>query len=151
MSVIAEAATRVAANNGLQGSINSMQSSLAGYAQLGNPNRFTANQTINGDLSANKISAAGELTASGGTILPPLQQATSQQGYPSNPIDLAASVSDGANAHGETFRWQSVPVNNGTPTFAAQLSLLYGGGVTPSATGFSFNADGTLNFIANQK
>jgi hypothetical protein len=43
-----------------------------------------------------------------------------------------------------------VPINNGSANFGAQLSLLYGGGTTPSPTGFSANPDGSLNFVSNQ-
>lgn len=96
-------------------------------------NTLMSNQTVQGNLA-----------------LAPTGTATSAQGYASNPLDLAASVSDGANTHNETFRWQSVPLNNGTANFGAQLSLLYGGGTTPTPTGFSANPDGSLNFVGNQ-
>jgi hypothetical protein len=96
-------------------------------------NTLTSNQTLQGNLA-----------------LAPTGLATPAQGYASNPLDLAASVSDGTNTHNETFRWQSVPLNNGAANFGAQLSLLYGGGTTPTPTGFSANPDGSVNFVSNQ-
>ena len=96
-------------------------------------NTLLSNQTLQGNLA-----------------LAPTGLATPAQGFASNPLDLAASVSDGTNTHNETFRWQSVPLNNGTANFGAQLSLLYGGGTTPTPTGFSANPDGSLNFVGNQ-
>lgn len=149
-SVANEATLRASADNALQGNITALQNSLGNYAQVNAPNKFAASQIINGDLSVNNVNAAGELTAAGGALLPAVQTATASQGFPSNPFDLAASLSDGNNSHNETFRWQAVPVNNGGANFAAQLSLLYGGGTTPMPTGFSFNADGTQNFASNQ-
>ena len=144
-----EAVQRAAADTTLQGNLTVLQNSLSGYAQLGAANKFAASQIINGDLSANNVNAAGLLTTNG-ALLPAVQQATPAQGFPSNPFDLAASVSDGTNSHNETFRWVAVPVNSGSQNYSAALKLQYGDGGVPGDTGVSIDRNGIFTFAPGQ-
>ncbi len=53
-------------------------------------------------------------------------------------------------AENRAFRIQALPGGNNTANPFATLALLYSNGTTTAPTGLSFNADGTINFSANQ-
>jgi hypothetical protein len=91
----------------------------------------------------------------GGLTLPPLSDApkNSVTGISSSTFDLIASAfnSSAKSAQGEHFRWQADAVNSNSDNPSGQLSLLFGArGSKPKPTGFSFNADGTVNFAPQQ-
>jgi len=91
----------------------------------------------------------------GGVTLPPLSDApkNSVTGISSNSLDLIASAFNSAttSAEREHFRWQADAVRSNSDNPSGQLSLLFGArGAKPKPTGFSFNADGTMNFAPQQ-
>lgn len=122
-------------------------------------NSFSGDQTVNGSLtSTGNLNAlngnfSGSLS-SAGVGLAPLGTATSAGGYNSGAMDTTASVfnSTAGAAQNMEFGWQAEPAagTNNTAGPAATLNLLYGVNGTPSETGLSVNANGTINFAAGQ-
>jgi hypothetical protein len=115
----------------------SSQSSL--FARLDLTNEFPLSQSFQG-----------------GAILPAMATAprNSTAGMPSTGLDLIASVFNlkAESAQNELFRWQAEPVQSGTASPSARLSLLFGSnGATPKDTGFFINSDGTLGIVAGQQ
>jgi YVTN family beta-propeller protein len=116
------------------------------YATTG-ANLFSGDQNIVGNLSA-----TGTLTG-GGLVLPSTGTAIASQGFNSGAFDTFASVfnSTANAAQNQLFRWQAEPASNNSANPAATLNLLFGSnGATPSETGLSVNANGTINFTARQ-
>ncbi|MHB8654557.1 MAG: beta strand repeat-containing protein [Terriglobia bacterium] len=130
------------------------------FARLDIGNSFVGTQSVSGDVSAtgnlsgatgafsSSLSAAGLLTASGGAALPATGNSPTS-GSPSNPLDLIASASNGSAASNQTFRWQAVNVDGGSPS--ASLSLLFGAGNNaPAPTGLSVAPNGQITFASGQ-
>jgi hypothetical protein len=91
-----------------------------------------------------------------GLTLLPMTQARSgdSNGQASSGLDLVASAFNTATskAEGEKFRWQTEAVGSNSPQPSGRLSLLFGSNGGPlGETGFSFNADGTANFVSGQQ
>jgi len=107
------------------------------FAKLGLANVFTEQQIFGGGLTAPPLSIS--------SVENPL-------GNPSTGLDLQASVFNNGTNVPETanFRWQSEPAGSNTPNPSATLNLLFGLNKTPSETGLSVNADGTINFAPGQ-
>ena len=96
--------------------------------------------------------AGGTLT--GGLVLGATGTATAIAGNNSNPTDWTASVfNSGTTAESQTFRWQTEPVGNNTPSPSGSLSLLFSGtgnGFTPTETGLSVASNGRISFAPGQ-
>jgi hypothetical protein len=93
------------------------------------------------------LGAAGTLSA------PALDVATPLTAFPSAPLTLSASTvrSTTGDAIAQRFRWQVDPLGNNTANPTARLSLYFASDSGPFvATGFSFNANGTVNFAPGQ-
>ena len=93
------------------------------------------------------------LSENGYVSMNPLDTATSSAGFDSVALELAASAfnTSSSAAENQRFRLVTEPEDNNTPTPSGRLSLLFGsGGASPTATGLSINADGTINFAAAQ-
>ena len=122
-------------------------------------NSFTGDQNITGNLTTTGAVNAASLNLTGpfstsNLVLPPGGTATASQGFNSGALDSSASLfnSTTSSAQSFVFRWQAEPVtsSNNTANPAATLNLLYGANGTPSETGLSLNANGTINFAAGQ-
>ena len=122
-------------------------------------NSFNGDQTVNGSLTtkANLNGLNGNFSgslSSAGVNLAPLGTATSAEGYNSGALATTASVfnSTAGVPQNIQFGWQAEPAagTNNTPGPAATLNLLYGANGTPTETGLSVNANGTINFAAGQ-
>jgi len=109
------------------------------YAQLGQSNSFAATQHFPGGID---LPASGLEANSTGTL-------------DSAPLDFESSIQDSQTTSPLTqrFRWVSQPPRSGGNTSVmARLGMYYGvNGVSPTSTGLSINADGTINFAANQQ
>lgn len=98
----------------------------------------------------------GTQSFAGGTVFPEVKQSSSTGNlFSSTPQDFESSAPDPVTGKQvkRILRWVSNPVQTltGSP-LAAQLQLDFGAdGSVPSPTGFSFNSDGTLNFVPNQQ
>ena len=110
--------------------------------------------TLTGALAGTSASFSGSL-ATHGVSLPATGTADFTQGYPSYGIEMTASAynTPAQAVQDHTFRLEVEPIDNantgGAPS-SAHLNLLFGKGVTPSATGMWFNADGTIHFASGQ-
>jgi hypothetical protein len=94
----------------------------------------------------------GALTSLGGTVLAPTGTANTSQGYPSNPLDIEASVYSAnlSKAASYIFRWEAEPSGNDTSNTGATLNLLYGVSGSVNETGFSVARNGILTFASGQ-
>jgi len=130
----------------------------ANFAVTGS-NSFTGDQIVNGKVTATDTLSGTSASFSGrvssaGLALAPSGSATPSQGFRSSPFDAFASLfnSNSSTAQNMLFRWQAEPVatSNNTASPSATLNLLYGVGSSPSETGLSVNANGTVNFAPGQ-
>jgi len=96
--------------------------------------------------SANLFSESQELA--GGSVYPPLQTSGSTPS-PSSTQDFQATGISNGSLITQMFRWQATgTAQNGAQP---QLGLLYAAnGQTPTPTGLSINADGSINFASTQ-
>jgi trimeric autotransporter adhesin len=93
------------------------------------------------------------LSENGYLSLNPLDTATAGEGFDSVGLELAASAFNSSTVTAEKQRFHLVtePEGNNTATPSGRLSLLFGSGAgSPTATGLSINADGTINFAPLQ-
>lgn len=140
----ATATTATTANNALE--LNGLPASA--YALAGS-NSFSGDQTVTGN-----VTTTGAVTSAGVTTTP-TGTATAGGAYPSSPLTLTASTFNSTTGTPEPvgFALEATPVaaTNNTASPTATLNLLAVANGTPTVTGLSFNADGTINFAANQK
>ena len=103
------------------------------FAKLNANNEFQLIQQFHGGISLPSIPGDGTSA-----------EQSSPQDFNVNGLD----PSDG-NLVQQTFRWQASGVNQSLPQ--SQLGLYFGSrGAQPTATGLSFNADGSINFAPSQ-
>jgi hypothetical protein len=109
------------------------------FAQLATTNAFLATQVFKGGL----------------TLLPTAEaQIGDSNGKSSSGLDLVGSAfnTGTSKAERERFRWQTEAVNSNSANPSGRLSLLFGSTKNPFAeTGFSINADGTVNLVPSQQ
>jgi len=94
------------------------------------------------------------LMVDGPFLSPPVTTATQTGGSASQSQNLVASSfsSTSKAAENQTFQWQAEPAGNNSKTPSGTLNLLFASGAAiPAETGFHFNGDGTVNFVAGQK
>lgn len=104
---------------------------------------------VNG-VTAFSVDGSGDVNASG-VSLGASGVASGNGSFPSFQLDQTASAYNGSAAVPQLFRWQAEPTNAGTNNASGSLNLLFGaGGNTPSETGLSLNANGTINFATGQ-
>jgi hypothetical protein len=99
------------------------------------------------------LSANGGATLGGTLELAPLGTATASGGFNSNLLKFYSSAynSSSKSVVSPRFEWEAVESGNNTASPTATLELLSSttaAGATP--TGFSFNANGTINFASGQ-
>ncbi|HXR17117.1 MAG TPA: hypothetical protein VN777_13050 [Terriglobales bacterium] len=94
----------------------------------------------------------------GGTIrglfsLPTTGTATTNTGFNSQPMDLAASAFNSSTSTPvtQTFQWQAEPVGNNTSSASGSLNLLFAEGSGKFAeTGFQIDSNGQITFATGQ-
>ena len=94
----------------------------------------------------------GLLSALGGAELFPTSAATPTQGFPSNPLNLAASAYNTTLLRpiDYLFQWQAEPTGNDSTDTGATLNLLYGVSGDISETGLSVSRSGIITFAPGQ-
>ncbi len=108
----------------------------------------TATLEVNGTMTV-----AGDSTYHGALVLPALGSATASTAFSSQLIKIYASAYNSSTKAvvPPHFEWQAAATGNNTAAPSATLNLLSS---TTSAgatkTGFSFNANGTMNFASGQ-
>jgi hypothetical protein len=98
------------------------------------------------------VTGNGLLTSFGGVTTSTPTPATSSGAVNSPLLEVGASVysSHASSAVPQNFAWQAVGTGNDTTTPSANLSLLYGSGAPPVATGLSISSKGLINWAAGQ-
>jgi len=158
VSGILNAATVSATGNLSAGTaITGVNTATSGYSNGGS---FSSASPGGAAVVGLNVSGGPAGLFSGPVNLDPTTVATSIKAQSSSPLSLMAqaySSQSGGELVNQTFQWEAVPIagTNNTANPSTTLSLLYGSGTdaapaTPTATGFSINSDGTLNFAANQ-
>jgi hypothetical protein len=118
----------------------------------------TTASPVNLDVSGNEMITGG-MTVNGGAtyngqlLLPAPGTATATTSYNSQLIKIYTSAWNSATASAVSprFQWQALVTGNNTASPAATLSLASSTtSAVPTATGFSFNSDGTINFAPGQ-
>ena len=101
---------------------------------------------IGTNVPAATLDVNGSVAARGVFNLESIGTATSAAGKDSEPLQFSASVYNSGTKAVVTplFSLQAEPSGNNTTTPGATLNLLYGGGTTPSETGFSISAKGLI-------
>jgi hypothetical protein len=114
----------------------------------------TATLDVNGTtLISGALTANGGATIGGTLLLPAVGTATASAGFSSQPMKFYTSAWNSTSnaAVQPRFEWQAAVTGNDTAAPSATLNLFSS---TTSAgatnTGFSFNANGTLNFAKGQ-
>jgi hypothetical protein len=105
---------------------------------------------LNSGTEVFSVDTYGKLTSSGFSVPPAGTASGTNTGFNSGAFDQAASVYNGSTAVAETFRWQVEPTNQGTPSAAASMHLLFGATSAPTETGLSIKPDGTIGFAPGQ-
>jgi hypothetical protein len=171
-NIDAEAAARATADTALQANLDAETlARMAGDAAEAMA-RAAADAALQANIDAEAAAREGAdavrarldasntyQSAPAGTVIPqvlgPVDQATTDTGFSSNPFDLLASAFDSDSAPPaaveQRFRWQAEPLGNNTETPSAQLRLLFGQGrAEPTPTGLSIKPDGIINFAPGQ-
>jgi hypothetical protein len=94
----------------------------------------------------------GTLSAMGGAVMAPMGTATTTLSFPSNPLDMKASVYNTSlvGPANYIYRWQTEPTGNNSSNTGANLHLLFG---TPGAvleTGLAIARNGVITFSPSQ-
>lgn len=141
------------------GSMNFIPVWTDGLGDLGNSVVYqlgtgaTAKVGINTTTPISTLDVKGGVTIRGLLGLPPTGIATVAAGKVSEPLNLTGSAfnSGTAAAVSQTFRWQTEPAANDTPTPSGTLNLLFGadGGI-PAETGLSIASNGQIAFASGQ-
>jgi hypothetical protein len=100
-----------------------------------------------------KLDVNGAMIMRGNMQVTRTGNATASKGAPSWGFQFYSNAYDSASKANDNpyFQLQSEPVNNNTPYPSATFNLLFSNyGSTPAETGFSINADGTINFATGQ-
>jgi hypothetical protein len=95
----------------------------------------------------------GGSTIRGLFSLPATGTATSQAGFNSQAMDLAASVFNSTTNTPvlQTFQWQAEPVSNNTSNATGSLNLLFAQGAgKPAETGLNIASNGQITFASGQ-
>ncbi len=135
-----------------------------GPAGSDGPSTTTANTLyIGSDHDANEADSKLEfgtdgrarmtLSENGYVSMNALNAATAGAGFNSVGLELSASAFNSLTSAPENQRFRLVaePEGNNTPAPSGRLSFFFGsGGASPTATGLSINADGTINFAPFQ-
>ncbi len=110
----------------------------------------TAKIGINAATPTATLDVGGSGTFHGALNLPATGAATATAGDNSEPLNLTASVFNGA-AVAQTFQLRAEPVSNDTTAASGALSLLYGSGTgTPAETGLKIASNGQITFATGQ-
>jgi hypothetical protein len=108
----------------------------------------TATLAVNGTMTV-----AGDSTYNGSLVLPAMGTATASTAFSSQLIKLYTSAYNSSTKAVvlPRFEWQAMPKANDTAAPTATLNLLSSTtNANATETGFSFNANGTINFAAGQ-
>jgi trimeric autotransporter adhesin len=114
----------------------------------------TATLNVNGTgLFTGLLTTNGGATVGGSLEMAPLGTATTTASYESQVLKLYSSAYNSSTkaAVNPRFGWQVKPTGNNSATPSGTLDLLWSTtNAAPTATGFSFNPNGTMNFAAGQ-
>ncbi len=109
---------------------------------------------VNGTaLFTGAVSANGGETLNGILKLAPSGTATAAAAFNSQPLQVFTSAYNSTSkaAVNPRFEWLAAPTGNNTAAPSATLNLLFSNSQAGAAnTGFSFNANGTINFAKGQ-
>lgn len=151
---ITAAATTTASTVTTTGGTSGTVPLFTGAATIANANIFqnTTGIGINTSTPATTLDVNGPADLRGAVNITRNGTATATAGANSFPLTLSAQVYNSSTRAtvNPAFEWQAAPTGNNTASPAAALDLLYSNGTTTAATGFSFNANGTINFASGQ-
>jgi len=144
-------ATAVTTTGGTSGSLPL----FTGASTIANAN---VSQSSTGKIGINTTTPSATLDINGYTDLRGTATLTANgsasptAGVPSYPLNLTAQVYNSSTKAkvSPSFDWEAVPIGNNSASPSAALDLLYSNGTTTAPTGFSFNANGTINFASGQ-
>jgi hypothetical protein len=150
LATAATTASNVTTTGGTSGNL----AVFSGAATVANSNIFenATGTGIGTTAPAATLDVNGATDLRGATTLFPTATATATAGANSTPLVLSADAYNSSTkaAVSPKFQMQAEPAGNNTATPGATLNLLYNNGTATAETGFSINANGTLNFAKGQ-